>query len=176
MLTQVDYTRFPRVPIWRRGVAFGIDFVSVWLLSNLLGGNFLVQIIVFVAAWLVLRVLIAYRNQGQTLGRYALDMKIVDARLNRVPGLQALCQREAVTGFGALLVAIALNNLATNAGVILLILPLAIDCGMAMSETDWRQAFHDRLACTLMVPTRRGYSLDLKVKRLLAIACRSMRK
>lgn len=46
MLTKLDYSRFPRVQIWRRGVAFGIDFllfgysVHCWaadfLVSNLL--------------------------------------------------------------------------------------------------------------------------------------------
>ncbi len=156
----------------RRGAAFAIDFFSVWLLSNLLGGSLpgfqSPQIAVFVLAWLILRVLIVYRNQGQSLGRYALDMKVIDASLSKVPGLQALCQREAVTGVCALLVAIALANLTTNAGAILLMMPLAIDCGMAVAEPDRRQALHDRLSRTLIIPTRRGYSLDIKVKRLLA--------
>lgn len=180
MLTKVDYTRFPRVPLWRRGLAFGIDFFCVWLpsilLSNGLPGFGIAQIVVFAIAWFILRVLVVYRNQGQSLGRYALDMKAIDARLNRTPGLQVLCQREAVTGFGALLVAIALANSATNAGAVLLVLPLALECGLAITEPERRQAFHDRLAHTLVVPSRRGYSLDLKVKRLLAKARRNVRQ
>lgn len=180
MLTQVHYTRLPRIPIWRRGVAFGIDFFGVWLLSYLLGGNLpgyqLAQIVVFVLAWLAMRVLLVYRNRGQSLGRWALDMKVIDARLNSTPGLQKLCQREAVTGFETLLVAIALANLATNAGAILLMLPLVLDCSLALTESDRRQAFHDRLTQTIVVPSRRGYSLDLKVKRLLAQVSRYVRK
>jgi uncharacterized RDD family membrane protein YckC len=180
MLTKVDHTSFPRLPIWRRGVAFGIDFFCVWLLSNLLGGSLpgfqVAQVVVFFLAWLGMRVFLVYRNQGQSLGRYALDMKVIDTRLGSVPGLQALCHREAITGFGSLLVAIALANLATNVGAVLLMVPLAIDCGIALSEPERRQAFHDRLARTLIVPTYRGYSLDLKVKRLLAQVSRSMRR
>jgi len=177
MLTKLDYTRFPRVQIWRRGVAFGIDFFVVWLLSSLLGGGLpgfqFAQAVVFVLAWFGLRVLLVYRNQGQSLGRWALDMKVFDAQLVKVPGLQALCKREAITGFCALLAAIALSNL-TNAGSILLIVPLAIDCGIALSSN--RQAFHDRIARTIIIPSRRGFSLDLKMKRLLAQVRSSVRK
>ena len=180
MLTKVDYTRFPRVQIWRRGVAFLIDFVGVWLLSSLLGGNLpgfqFAQVAVFVLAWLGLRVLLVYRNQGQSLGRWALDMKVLDADFGRVPFLQALFKREAVTGLGAILVALALSNIATNAGAVLLMVPLAIDCSVALSDTQGRQAIHDRIAGTIMVSTRRGYSLDIKVKRLLANVRRGVRR
>lgn len=180
MLTESAYSRFPRVQIWRRGLAFSIDFVGVWLLSSVLGGNRpgfqVAQVVVFVLAWLGLRVLLVYRNQGQSLGRWALDMRVLDAHLGRVPGLQALFKREGVTGFCALLVAIALSNIATNVGAVLLMVPLAIDCGIALSDTQGRQAIHDRIARTLMASTRRGYSLDIKVKRLLAQVRRSVRK
>lgn len=178
MLTKLDYTRFPRVQIWRRGVAFGIDFFVVWLLSSLLGGGLpgfqFAQVVVFVLAWFGLRVLVVYRNQGQSLGRWALDMKVFDAQLGKLPGLQALCKREAITGFCTLLAAIALSNL-TNAGFILLVVPLAIDCAIALSESN-RQAFHDRIARTIIIPSRRGFSLDLKMERLLAQVRSSVRK
>lgn len=168
MITEIEHTRFPRVQIWRRGVAFLIDFVGVWLLSSLLGGNLPAFIVVFVLAWLCLRVLLVYRNQGQSLGRWALDMKVLDARLGRVPGLQALIKREAVTGLGALLVATPLSTTGLfNFAAILLMIPLAIDCGIALSDTTLRQAVHDRISSTMIVSTRRGYSLDIKVKRLL---------
>ena len=180
MLKKVDYTRFPRVQIWRRGVAFSIDFVGIWLLSSLLGGNRpgfeVAQVVVFILAWCGARVLFVYRNQGQSLGRWALDMKVLDAQLGKVPSLQALCKREGVTGFGALLVAIACRNTPTNLGALLLMVPLAIDCGIALSDTAAKQTFHDRIARTMIVSTRRGYSLDIKVKRLLAQVRRRMIK
>lgn len=180
MTTESDYLRFPRVQIWRRGIAFGIDFVSIWLLSLVLGGNLpgfqIAQVVVFVLAWWAVRVLAVYNNQGQSLGRYALDMKVLDADSGRVPQLQVLLKREAVTGCGALLVAIALSNLATNAGSILLVIPLAIDLSSAVSDTQRRQAIHDRIARTVIVSTRRGYSLDIKVKRLIAQVRSRVRK
>lgn len=177
MITKMDYTRFPRVQIWRRGVAFLIDFVGVWLLSSLLGGNLPAFVVVFVLAWLGLRVLLVYRNQGQSLGRWTLDMKVFDPQLGKVPGFQALLKREAVTGLGALLVAWPLNTTGpVNFAAILLMIPLAIDCGIALSDPILRQAFHDRIARTMMVSTRRGYSLDIKVKRLLARVRRNVAK
>lgn len=173
---QVDYTRFPRVQIWRRGVAFLIDFVGVWLLSSLLSGNRPAFIIVFVLAWWGARVLLVYRNHGQSLGRWALDMKVLDAQWGKVPQLQALIKREAVTGLGALLVATSLSTTGpVNFAAILLMIPLAIDCGIALSDPTLRQAFHDRIGRTIIVSTRRGYSLDIKVKRLLAQVRRSVR-
>jgi hypothetical protein len=50
----------------------------------------------------------------------------------------------------------------------LLLLPLAIDCSVANFDPQLQQAFHDRIAGTMVVATRRGYSLDLKVKRWVA--------
>ncbi len=180
MTMEPAYPRFPRVQVWRRGVAFGIDFFGVWLLSLLLGSNSsgfqIAQVVVFVLAWWGTRVLLVYNNQGQSLGRWALDMKVLDAQLGKVPGLQALSKREAVTGFGAILAVIALSNLATNAGAVLLVVPLAIDCGIALSDPQGRQAIHDRLARTMIVSTRRGYSLDIKVKRLVAEVRHRVRK
>lgn len=180
MLTESAYTRFPRVQIWRRGVAQLIDFVGVWLLSYLLGSNRpgfqIAQVVVFVLAWWGARVLLVYKNKGQSLGRWFLDMKVLDAELGKVPSLQALAKREGLTGFCALLVAIALSNMTTNASAILLMVPLAINCGIALSDTTRRRAVHDRIARTMIVSTRRGYSLDIKVKRLLAYARRRMIK
>jgi hypothetical protein len=43
-----------------------------------------------------------------------------------------------------------------------------VDCGLALLDTQRQQAGHDRLARTLIVESRRGYSLDLKLKKLFA--------
>lgn len=181
LTTQAGDRQFPRVQIWRRGIALGIDFVGVWILSSLLGSNApgfgFVEAIVFILGWFATRVLVPYNNFGQTLGRYALDMKVLEPRTGKVPDLQALCQREAVTGGGALLVAIALSYLANNVAFLLLFAPLAVDCGLALADDNlYRQAFHDRFAKTVIISTRRGYSLDIKVKRLLATIGNRVRK
>jgi hypothetical protein len=51
---------------------------------------------------------------------------------------------------------------------LLLMLPLAIDCSVAFTDAErFPQAFHDRLGRTIVIGTKRGYSLDIKVRRLL---------
>ncbi|MBR8833032.1 MAG: RDD family protein [Stigonema ocellatum SAG 48.90 = DSM 106950] len=162
---------YPKVEFVRRGMALGIDFLSVWLVSSILGSSALgiqfVQILVFVIGWLVLRVIVPYSNQGQSLGRFAFDMKLLEVQRGKVPDLEALLKREGIVGLGALLVSIALGNIISNFTAILLLIPLAIDCGAAFSDTQRRQALHDRASKTMIVSSRRGYSLDIKVKRLV---------
>jgi len=52
-----------------------------------LGGNRpgfqFAQVVVFVLAWWGAAVLLVYRNQGQSLGRWALDMKVLDPELGK---------------------------------------------------------------------------------------------
>ncbi|MEG5044525.1 RDD family protein [Microcoleus sp. B4-C1] len=159
----------PKVSVGRRAAALCIDGIAVWLPSLLLGNNAIVQIIFFVLLWLIMRVAIVRKNQGQSLGRWALDMKIVDPRFQRTPGVQKLCKREALLGFCAALAFAGIGGLtSTNAAVLLLMLPLAIDCSVALTSAErFPQAFHDRIGGTIVVGTRRGYSLDIKVRRLL---------
>ncbi|MCC3527205.1 MAG: RDD family protein [Microcoleus sp. PH2017_22_RUC_O_B] len=159
----------PKVSLERRAGAFCIDAIAVWIPSLLLGTNPIAQTILFVLLWLIMRVATVRKNQGQSLGRWALDMKIADTRLQRMPGVQELCKREALLGFCAALAFAGVGGLtSTNAGVLLLMLPLAIDCSVAFTDTArFPQAFHDRLGRTIVIGTKRGYSLDIKVRRLL---------
>lgn len=161
-------TRLPKGGIWQRGVALGIDFVVVWLPTSILSGNQWVQGLVFLVGWLGLRVLLVAWNQGQSLGHWALDMKVVEPKFGKVPGLAELSKREGITGLGALLTMFALGNLGRNLGMLLLVLPLVGDCAIALSDRALRQAFHDRVAQTLVIYTHRGYSLDRKIKRWVA--------
>jgi uncharacterized RDD family membrane protein YckC len=175
---------YPKAEIARRGMALGIDFFGVWLISSILGSSNIgiqfAQIFVFIVAWLIARVLVVSNNQGQSLGRWAVDLKILEVAdgqvVGRIPELQALLKREAVLCLCALLVSIFLGNIRANPTAILLLLPLAIDCGAAVSDTQMRQALHDRLAGTIIVSSQRGYSLDLKVKRIVEKMRRDMRK
>ncbi|MBC1238378.1 RDD family protein [Nostoc sp. 2RC] len=174
-IERVRQKHYPKADIGRRGMALGLDFVVVWLTSSLLGsGNVgiqFAQILVFVLFWLILRVLVAYNNQGQSLGRWAFDLKVLEVKdgevIGRIPDLQALLKRETIIGLGALLVSIALSNIRANPTAILLVFPLAIDCGTALSDAQMRQALHDRLCGTFIVSSRRGYSLDIKIKKLV---------
>lgn len=77
--------------------------------------------------WLILRVLVPYNNQGQSLGRWAFDLKVLEVEdgeiVGRIPDLLSLVKREAIIGLGALLVSIALSNIRANPTAILLVLP-----------------------------------------------------
>jgi uncharacterized RDD family membrane protein YckC len=171
------HTRFPKVPIERRAAAFFIDFVGVWLVSSLLGFNVFVQIVVFMLSWAALRVVWVSRNQGQSLGRWALDMKVLDVKYSKIPGLLTLAKREGILGFFALLAMLGLNiGLANGISMLLLIFPLAADCCSALADEDAQQAFHDRMAKTLVIQTRRGFSLDLRLKKIFAQVRRRVQK
>jgi hypothetical protein len=80
-----------------------------------------------------------------------------------------LMKREVVTGLGSLLTLIGVVSLSpTNGWILILPIPLLVDCGAAFLDTENRQALHDRLAGTVITQSRRGYSLDLKVRKLFA--------
>lgn len=169
------YTRFPKVPMERRVAAFLIDFVGVWLLSSFFIN--LAQVLVFVLSWFSLRVVLVSSNQGQSLGRWALDMKVLDAKYAKIPGLLALAKREGILGFCALLAMFGLNvGLANAISMLLLISPLVADCGVAFAEPETQQAFHDRVGQTIVIQTRRGYSLDLRAKKWFALVKQRMQK
>lgn len=176
MSNELVSTYVPKVPIWRRGVAFLIDFVVVGMLSSLLGMNQFAQGVLFFLAWLGLRVLWVAKNQGQSLGRWALDMRVIDAQYRSTPGLAELTKREGIAGVAAGLALIGIINLSPAAGWSpLLLVPLLLDLGVAFLDKFQQQAIHDRIAQTMVVQTQRGYSLDLKVKKLLADARRYMK-
>jgi uncharacterized RDD family membrane protein YckC len=183
-LAKVPQKYYPKAEIGRRGMALALDFLGVWLISSLLKSNNLgiqfVQIFAFAIAWLVLRVLVVYNNQGQSLGRWAFDLKVLEVEdgqiVGRIPELLALVKRETITGVGALFISIALGNISRNPTAILLVLPLAIDCGSAFYDQQMRQALHDRYAGTTIVSSRRGYSLDIKIKRIVENIQRNVRR
>lgn len=181
MLMQTPASRFARVQIWRRGIALGIDWLAPWITSALIGGRGIgvqiFQAIVFLGVWLALRGLVVYHNQGQSLGRWSVDITVVDLRLGRVPPLLELVKRETIAGLGSWLVLVGLQGLLTsNAGGLLLLLPFLGDCALAIADEKYRQAFHDRIGQTRVVQTRRGYSLDLKMKQLLVEATRRVKR
>lgn len=178
MTLEPVHTRFPKVPIERRAGAFVIDFVGVWLASAVLGFNvFFLQVLVFMLAWMALRVVVVSSNQGQSLGRWALDMKVLDAKYSKIPGMLMLAKREGILGGCALLAMIGLHiGLANAISMLLLLTPLAVDCGKALADEEVQQAFHDRVANTIVIQTRRGFSLDLRLKKIFAQLRRRMQK
>lgn len=171
METEPVHKHFPKVKLGRRGAAFLIDYWVVALLSSLGGdpnthGVEWGQALLFLLLWLGMRVILSTSNQGQSLGRWAFDIKVIDLRFGKTPLLQNLLKREAITGIGAALTAVGLSHLTPGHGAgMLLLLPLAIDCTIAKTDPFLRQTFHDRIAHTIVVATRRGFSLDIKMKK-----------
>ncbi|MGB5594509.1 MAG: RDD family protein [Crocosphaera sp.] len=160
--------RFPKVPLDRRAYAFLLDFVTVWFLSSFFQG--FIKDIVFIVVWLILRIIIVEKNKGQSLGSWSFDLKVIDIRFLRVSGLKELTKREAILGFAALLAMIGLNiNFKNGLSMLIFITPLIIDCGIALGDEEYNQAFHDKIGNTIVVQTKRGFSLDLRLKKLWKI-------
>ena len=168
------YRRFPKVPIERRIGAFAIDFITIWFISIFFGKA---GWLVFLLCWLVMRVFFAANNEGQSLGRYALDMKVIHYRFNRVPDLITLAKREGMAGFFAMLASWGLTiNFNNGIAMLLLATPILVDCIPAVFDEDLDRAFHDRLAETIVIQTPRGYSLDIRLKKLLVTIRRNVQK
>lgn len=156
--------QFPRVPLERRAYAYLLDFVAVWLLSSLATGW--LQDLIFLALWWALRVVVVVSNQGQSLGAWAFDLKVMNLRFRRLPSVLDLSKREGILGGFSLLAMIGLKiNFLNAISMLLFLVPLAIDAGLALGDENMNQALHDRLAGTVVIRCKRGFSLDLRLKR-----------
>jgi uncharacterized RDD family membrane protein YckC len=175
--SESNLRRYPKVPVDRRVGAFVIDFLSVWFISAFFAANLVVQWLVFLFVWGILRIVIAEKNQGQSLGRWALDIQVIDPRLSRLPDLMALGKRELILGCGAALAIAGLQiNVRNGLSMLLLLAPILIDCSLAFLDDENNLAFHDRVAQTLMIQTERGFSLDLRLKKIFGQIQRNMRR
>lgn len=157
-------TRIPRAPLERRAYAYLLDFVVVWLLSSFATG--VAQLLIFAIGWIGLRMILVSANQGQSLGKWAFDLKVINLRWRRLPGLLELSKREGILGIASYLAMIGLNiNFRNGVSLLLLLAPLVADCALAIAEDNYNQAFHDRVAGTIVLASKRGFSLDLRFKR-----------
>lgn len=162
-----SYRRFPKVPYDRRIYAFLIDFGLIWVISSLVT-NIFVEFLAFCFLWFVLRVVVVDRNRGQSLGRWAFDMKVLDARFNKIPSIFALFKREGIICLASFTAMMGLKVSFLNLlSFLLLIIPLIIDGVIAFTDEELNQAFHDRIAQTIIIQTKRGFSLDLRIKKLV---------
>ena len=175
-LYKPDYKKYPKVPIERRVGAFAIDFLSVWFISSFFAASLFIQWLVFLPMWWVFRVLIVEKNQGQGLGTWLFDIKVIDPRFNRIPELLTLSKRELVTGIGSALAIAGLQNFTSGLAMLLLLSPLAVDCSLALLDEETNLAGHDRIAKTFTIQTERGFSLDLRIKKIFGQIQRRMRK
>ena len=175
-LAPPNYRKYPKVPLDRRAWAFIVDFLSVWFISSFFATNLIVQWLVFLTCWWILRVLIVEKNQGQSLGNWLFDIKIIDPRFNRLPDLLSLGKRELMVGICSALAISGLQNFSSGLSMLLLLSPLAVDCSLALIDEETNLAGHDRIARTFTIQTKRGFSLDLRLKKIFGQIQRSMRK
>ncbi|MFN7659515.1 MAG: RDD family protein, partial [Dolichospermum sp.] len=118
-LVKTNQRHYQKGDITRRGMALALDFLTVWFLSSIVRNNQIgvqfTQIFVFILAWLIFRVVIVYNNQGQSLGRWAFDLKLLEVVngeiVNRIPQFQTLLLREGIICFSSLLLSIFLANI-----------------------------------------------------------------
>ncbi len=162
--------RYPRAPLTRRLYALWLDFAAVWLASLLLGGilgrGVGPQILAFIVVWLGMRVVLAGNWLGQSLGRWAFDLTLIDERDGRIPAPVDLLKREAIT-CGVLVLALLGFRPGAVTGpleVLLCLAPAIADFVVAIADEDYRQALHDRVARTLVLPSKRGYSLHERLR------------
>ncbi|MDS3859420.1 RDD family protein [Thermosynechococcaceae cyanobacterium BACA0444] len=159
-----DY--FPARP-WKRVIATGIDGAMVWVLSAVAAvpGQAIQwgQILVFLLAWWVLRVAVVYRNKGQSLGHWLMDLRVIDQR-GRTPLLQRLTQREGILG-GLVLLALVAVDSGLGFAILLLVAPVIVDCSWAWINPR-HNTLHDLISQTEIVVAYRGFSLDRKLIRL----------
>ena len=169
--------RLSKAQMWSRVVASAIDFSLAWLLSSVaITGDAQVQLgqwVIFVILWMLLRVVVVTNNQGQSPGHWALDLKVIDARSAQLPRIEDLIKREAIAGGCCLLLLIGFNM----GGFLLLALvaPLIVDTGIGLADPVRLQTVHDRWVDTAVIYTTRGYSLDLKLKKVLTQAQQRVR-
>ena len=170
--------QLPKTPLSRRALAFSIDAGVVWFLSAIISNNWFTFILFFVVFWIAIRVVMVYKNQGQSIGHFALDMKVLDSKYQRAPDILELSKREGILALAGSLAMLGMSNLTSgNAAVLLLIMPLFLDFTVALVDIErYQQAFHDRISHTIVVGTMRGYSLDIKLRWLLDEAKRYMIK
>jgi len=169
MTSQLPAQRPVPVPLWRRGAALGIDALVVGLISSVMGTAVFAQAVVYGLGWLGMRVVLVSRNQGQSLGRWAMDTRILDGIRGNMPTLQDLTKREGGLAIATFLAFWGISHLSpTTAWVLLLLVPLGIDAVFGLNNKPWGLTLHDRYARTCVVESPRGYSLDRKVQKLVA--------
>ena len=139
------------------------------------------HVALFVILWWLLRVAMVANNRGQSLGRLAMDIKVIEGqdfdltgversrferRSPRIPTLLELTKREGILCGEVLLGFISLELMAQiNPAALLTASPLVADYAVAFLDLDRRQAIHDRVIDSIVVQTSRGFSLHIKGRR-----------
>jgi len=169
------YTRYALAPVLHRGAALGIDLLTCSFLGQLIqaiafgmveGGW--ISWLIFGLIWFFFRVLVVNKSGGQSFGRWLMSLRTIDAEYGKTATLVSLFWREVILLASLLF----LINTANTTLVVFTWLPVAADALFAQVDNQKRQAFHDRIAGTIVIFTRKGLELDRKILNLFGQANR----
>ncbi len=169
------YTRYALAPVLHRGAALGIDLLACSFLGQLIqailfgtveGGW--VSWLIFGLNWFFFRVLVVNKSGGQSFGRWLMSLRTIDAEYGKTASLVALMWREVIL----LTCLLFFINTFNTTLVVFTWLPLAVDALFSQLDNQKRQTFHDRLAGTIVIFTRKGLELDRKILNLFGQANR----
>jgi uncharacterized RDD family membrane protein YckC len=175
------YHRLQLAPLAPRNGAFLIDFLAcfmlVQLLQEILGlkGGFLSQAL-FCLIWLGDRALIAGSTQGQSLGRWAMSLKVVNLNYGKPTGTLDLLKREGLILFFLLVIFNSLDprGMITSLTIFAPI-PLIIDLAFAIADTTKGQALHDKLSDSITIFSKKGLQLDQKLVKFFSFLNRTLK-
>ncbi len=163
--TQTAIEPQTKVATWRKRVgAFALDFgfgLGVCYLAQGAAALFgagaesvnMVGYGTFFGTWLVNRGFFQSRPQGQSFGKWLLNIKTIDTETEQSPTLIRSVAREGVTSLFILTEALAI--------------PLIADGLFSVFDKEKRQSLHDRAGRTQVVEAEEGFHLDEKAKQYL---------
>ncbi|NJL43439.1 MAG: RDD family protein, partial [Pseudanabaena sp. SU_2_4] len=117
------------------------------------------------------------KNQGQSLGRWLVSIRVVDMMYGKSAGVFELAKREAAIYLCMALVLAGFNSGGlTNTISFFALIPIVIDGIIALADSEKMQTLHDKLSGTIVIVSRKGLQLDQKIAKLLGQASRSASK
>lgn len=176
------YSRLVLARLSQRNAALLVDFIACAFLGQLIEAllglsNSGLGLVIFGLAWMLNRVFIAGKNQGQSLGRWLLSIRVVDMMYGKSAGVFELAKREAAIYLCMALVLAGFNSGGlTNTISLFALIPIVIDGVIALADSEKMQTVHDKLGGTIVIVSRKGLQLDQKITKLLGQASRSASK
>jgi uncharacterized RDD family membrane protein YckC len=176
------YSRLVLARLAQRNVALLVDFIACAFLGQLIEAllglsNSGLGLVIFGVAWMLNRVFIAGKGQGQSLGRWLVSIRVVDMTYGKSAGVLELFKREAAIYLCMALVLAGFNSGGlTNTISFFALIPIVIDGVIALADSEKMQTLHDKLSGTIVIVSKRGLQLDQKITRLLGQASRGASK
>jgi uncharacterized RDD family membrane protein YckC len=176
------YSRLALARLSQRNAALLVDFIACAFLGQLIEAllglsNSGLGLVIFGLAWMINRVFIAGKNQGQSLGRWLLSIRVVDMTYGKSAGVFELVKREgAIYLCMALVLAGFSSGGLTNTISFFALIPIVIDGAIALADSEKMQTLHDKLSGTIVIASRKGLQLDQKITKLIGQASRGASK